>query len=270
MIISHKHRFVFFHNPKAGGTSIRRAMEPFHDIGFGLWHADPAQTRGVTVDRAHLGIDEFAGYYPELWAQVRDYDLFCLVRDPQRRFLSSVSEYCRTFTDTDLRLVSPEEGRDMVLRVVGTLAAKGVAENVVDDFTLTHFRPQHLYWHSAQRGVAVTAYETGDIAALFARLSGRTGTALEARQERAAQTYDLPKAAQWLHAAKGLQGALKRVPGVSAVLDRGKALAKARYATGQGRRLALSEADGQTITDFVRDFYARDYALWPEGVPPAP
>ncbi|WP_136444007.1 hypothetical protein [Pacificoceanicola onchidii] len=263
MIISHKHQFVFFHNPKAGGTSIRSAIAPFNDIGFGLWHADPAQTKGIEVDRAHLGIDEFAGFYPDLWAEVQGYALFCLIRDPRKRFLSSVSEYCRTFTDTDLRLASPEEGRDMVFRVMDRLAAKGSAETVLDDFSLTHFKPQHLYWRSGQSGIRAKAYETADIAGLFATLSERTGSEIHARQERAAETYDLPPAARLLHRAKGLQSALKRVPGMAAVLDRGKRAARARYATGQGRRLALSEADETAITAFVRDFYAQDYALWP-------
>ncbi|MFW2541576.1 hypothetical protein ACN2XU_02960 [Primorskyibacter sp. 2E107] len=262
MIISHKHRFVFFHNPKAGGTSVRSAMEPFNDIGFGLWHAAPEQTAGKTVDRAHLGVAEFAGFYPDLWETVRAYDLFCLVRDPRKRFLSSVSEYCRTFTDTDLRLVSPEEGRDMVMRVMGDLARKGNAEAVTEDFSLTHFKPQHLYWQAP--GTVVKAYATEDIAALFAELSERTGTVLEARHERTAETYDLPK---WVQRARGLQDRLKQIPGASAVLDKGKALAKARYATGQGRRLSLSEADEQAITEFVRTFYAQDYAQWPDGVP---
>lgn len=56
MIISHRHRFVFFHNPKAGGTSVRAALEQFNDIGFGLWGVDEEQTN-VRIDRAHLGIE---------------------------------------------------------------------------------------------------------------------------------------------------------------------------------------------------------------------
>lgn len=59
MIISHRHRFAFLRNPKAGGTSVRTLLNRFNGIGFGLWGVNTSQT-GIKVDRAHLGLEEFA------------------------------------------------------------------------------------------------------------------------------------------------------------------------------------------------------------------
>ena len=267
MIISHQHRFVFLHNPKAGGTSVRRAIEPLNDIGFGLWGGNPQQTQGVPVDRAHLGIDEFAHYYPEIWDRAQHYALFCLVRDPQRRFLSSMSEHCKNFGEQDLRFALPQEGRDIVMRVLDKLEPLERAEAVTDDRTLTHFKPQHLYWHSERFDVSVQTFATQQIDALVATLSERAGTPLSVGREKSAQTYRLPPALRVLRNAKGLRRALRQVPGLGALMDFGRDSVLPQYATGKGRDLALSEADRTRITDFVTRFYARDYALWPVSLP---
>ena len=34
MIISRAHSFIFFHNPKVGGTSVRATIERFNDIAL--------------------------------------------------------------------------------------------------------------------------------------------------------------------------------------------------------------------------------------------
>jgi len=160
MIVSRAHGFIFFHNPKAGGTSVRATIERFNDIGFGLWGTDPAQTGGRRVDRAHLGVDEFAAFYPDLWAAARGGRLFCLYRDPAQRFLSSVSEHSKLHGATDIRFCSEARRTRILFDMIDRLAALGTAESaaVMGAYELTHFRPQWIYGHSADPAVTVEAF----------------------------------------------------------------------------------------------------------------
>lgn len=260
MIVSRKHRFVFWHNPKGGGTSIRAAAAQFHDLDFQLWGPDPARTGGLKVDMAHLGMDEFAGHFPELWQEIRDFRMLCLYRDPQRRFLSSISEYSKNFTRADLRFASPESGRRIVFDMVDRLGALGTAEAVMDDYTLTHFRPQHIYWRAdADPSVRAEAFPTSEIDRLFARLSAITGTWIAPRHERAAVSYEVPGPLRFIMRARGLRRQVGRLP-ITRTLVR---LVKRRYAVQGGRQLALDADDAARLDAFVRRFYAEDYADWP-------
>lgn len=260
MIISHAHRFVFFHNPKAGGTSVRKAIEGFNDTGFGLWGADPAQTAGIETDRAHLGIDEFIRFYPDLWDEVRDYRKFCLCRDPQARFLSSVSEYAKHYGGTDLRFATAEENRESVFAAMETLSGFEDAMNpgLAADLRLTHFKPQKIYWSAETEPVEVTVYATAAMDDFLAEIARITGTEVTARHDKAAQTYRLPGPLNTVARARGLRKLLAKAPG--------KELLKRRYAAGKGRDLALDATDMARISAFVKTFYAADYAAWPEDV----
>ena len=261
MIVSHAHRFVFFHNPKAGGTSVRQAIEGLNDVGFGLWGADPSQTGGAEVDRAHMGIDEFAGHYPDLWETVQGYRMFCLCRDPRARFLSSVSEHSKNFGAADLRFTDPATGRDILFHTIDMLSGFAGAEDprLMADIRLTHFRPQHIYWRSGRDGVAVEAFATRDIPGFLAAVSDLAGTPLEARHENAARSYRLPGPLQRLSRSGALRRGLSRLPGGTKITG----ALKSRYAAKTGRGLALDAKDEARITDFVQDFYALDYKTWP-------
>ncbi len=257
MIISHAHRFVFFHNPKAGGTSVRKAIERFNDIGFGLWGADPTQTNGVEVDRAHLGIDEFAELYPDLWDQVRGYRMFCLCRDPQARFLSSISEYAKHYGGTDLRFASPEENRASVFEAIEVLSGFTDATDpgLMADIRLTHFKPQHIYWSAQTAPVDVAVFPTNEMDRFLAQIATLTGEPVNARHDKAAQTYRLPGPLNAVARARGLRKLLSRMPGKDAL--------KRRYGAGKGRDVALGAPDLDRITTFVKTFYDADYAAWP-------
>ena len=45
MIVSHKHGFIFFHNPKCAGTSMRQALAPYQQQPRGIARARRLRTR---------------------------------------------------------------------------------------------------------------------------------------------------------------------------------------------------------------------------------
>ena len=90
MIVSETRRFVFIHNPKAGGTTVRGALMPFDTTGHFFWMF--AQTHGATIDKAHLPMHVLRRVFPEQFAQLAGCFVFMLVRDPYRRAISAFNE----------------------------------------------------------------------------------------------------------------------------------------------------------------------------------
>lgn len=91
MIISHKHKFVFMHNPKVAGSAIRKTLEHLHDDDINFWHQGYLPELDRVVDLAHLTWREILQLRPE----VEDYDVMVVVRDPYARFVSAVQECVR-------------------------------------------------------------------------------------------------------------------------------------------------------------------------------
>lgn len=263
MIISHAHHFVFFHNPKAGGTSVRASIECYNDIGFGLWGADPSQTGGITVDRAHMGVDEFAGYYPDLWARVRNYEKFCLVRDPVARFLSSVSEHSKMHGDIDIRFSTPRQRVDVLFSMIERLKEIGQAENdgLIHNYELTHFRPQWLYWHTAEPGVHVQAIPVENMAQFFGEIARLTGAPIDTQIRNTREQLALPGPLAAVAASGRSKRFLAQLPGAGPL----KSLLRQRYAVQkpQSGGFELTDPQSDQVADFVRHFYAEDYARWP-------
>jgi hypothetical protein len=77
LIVNHRRRFIFYHVPKAAGTSIRTALleVPGSRKPRGTKHWTPAEYQ------------ERAGWLGRL--RVRNYFTFCFVRDPFERFGSA-------------------------------------------------------------------------------------------------------------------------------------------------------------------------------------
>ncbi|MCD0486918.1 sulfotransferase family protein [Pedobacter sp. MC2016-14] len=93
MIISHKHKFIFFAIPKTGTHSIRFALRPFLDVGDEE-HVHLFKQSKLSVpqfkDRAdgHLSVEEIRPFISDqIW---NSYFKFCFVRNPWDRFVSTV------------------------------------------------------------------------------------------------------------------------------------------------------------------------------------
>ena len=115
MIISHQRRAIFFHNPKCAGTSVRRALQPFHD--------DPVRFRGIQavpflmndMDHSHLRLWELQLLYPHIMEAARSYRSAILVRNPYHRFISAVDEHYKVFQPSvPFAAMTPEQQTETV------------------------------------------------------------------------------------------------------------------------------------------------------------
>lgn len=137
MLISNE--FVFIHNPKAGGTAIRTALEPFaresrwHQGSDGYFHI---------MDMAHQDRSERDKNARDAIRDARF--AFMIVRDPIERFLSGFSEHCRQH----------ERG---ILDVNDFIDREVTYGNLWHDWRYIHMRPQwtfldehvHVYRHES-------------------------------------------------------------------------------------------------------------------------
>lgn len=149
MLISHKHRFVFIHNPKVGGTTLNKFLtthsEPdvYHKRGL---------VGGVVTDLTHYRVEQWS---EELIRAYEDgYYFFGVVRNPYEKFLSAMSEH--TFQHSDL----VEKFGKPLEELLPVQLNRSVA---VYDWRYTHFCPQSEYFCLDGRLLDINVFRLEDI-----------------------------------------------------------------------------------------------------------
>lgn len=97
MIVSQSHRFVFFHNPKAGGSSLRKVFQTFTEDDYFRYHGF---INGRFYPMSHLdGTMSLYVARQKYGDQILDYNRLMIVRDPLTRFVSAASEFAYKYHD---------------------------------------------------------------------------------------------------------------------------------------------------------------------------
>lgn len=132
MIVSDSHQFIFIHNPKVAGTSFRRLLEPFASKSY---HGRSVYD-GDLIDGSHIPLFKWPR---ELVARYRDgYTVFGLVRDPESRYRSAISELL--FQHPDFLMASG-------FRTPSDFLGFFLTEEVIKhDPRFVHFSPQWSYY----------------------------------------------------------------------------------------------------------------------------
>lgn len=133
MIVSHKHKFVFLHNPKVAGSAIRKALEPFHDDDHTYWHQQWFEHLDRVCDAAHLTYHDLSRVDSRIIHN--GYTFLAVVRNPYKRFISSVAEFLRQH---------PEENFNNF--VLDEWVMRNMDEtNFRFNWKYIHFCPQHYF-----------------------------------------------------------------------------------------------------------------------------
>lgn len=135
MIISHKHKWIFIHNPKVAGTSVRIALTSYHDDAREFWHQGwfPAEDR--VIDLAHLTAD--------IWHPILEpsYTSFGFVRHPYDRFVSGLTEVMRRHQD------------DFTQDLKRFVMEQMTPANLRWDWRFIHLCPQHYFFFRGNKRV---------------------------------------------------------------------------------------------------------------------
>jgi hypothetical protein len=140
MIISNKHKFVFIHNPKVAGTSIRSALSHLHDDERTFWHQSWLQSESRVIDSAHMTAD--------LWEpRVNpEYTVFGFVRHPMNRLISGLHEFRRRH-GAEFDLTTTEKVKSFVMNVM-------TPANLRWDWRFIHLCPQHYFFYLGNKSLA--------------------------------------------------------------------------------------------------------------------
>ena len=90
MLISESNQFVFLHNPKCAGTSIRQALLACDTTSNFFWMYD--DWNGAKIDKAHLPLYILRNKYPQYFSLLERYFTFVFVRSPYERYISAFNE----------------------------------------------------------------------------------------------------------------------------------------------------------------------------------
>jgi tetratricopeptide (TPR) repeat protein len=140
MIISHRRRFIFFHNPKTAGMSLRAILAPYHDDAcplHGILQRPPFDHR---MDFAHLRLWEISLLFPAVLEAALTYRSLVFVRDPYRRFVSALDQHFKTYCpDLPLLSMQPEQQVAVVEIFLQRILR---LEMIRADHRFVHFSPQ--------------------------------------------------------------------------------------------------------------------------------
>lgn len=143
MIVSHRNKFIFFHNPKCAGTSFRDALKPYHDDPFTFWGIFYAAYFRNRIDHTHLRLWEMQAQFPDIFACTDTYNSVIFVRNPRERFLSAVNEHMKKFQPhVDLAAMQPARRAQEVERF---LRHDLTIARIITDWRFIHFSPQLWY-----------------------------------------------------------------------------------------------------------------------------
>lgn len=90
MIISDRKKFIFLHNPKCAGTSIRNKLMQYDDRNNYYWLF--SELFGYKFDKAHMSLSTFYKFNKDDFSLMKDYFTFGFVRNPYTRIVSAFSE----------------------------------------------------------------------------------------------------------------------------------------------------------------------------------
>lgn len=90
MIISERSNFIFIHNPKCAGTSVRRLLMDYDTTGEFFWST--TDWNGRRIFNAHMPLFMFRSCYPHYFALLQTHLSFMFVRHPYERTVSAFNE----------------------------------------------------------------------------------------------------------------------------------------------------------------------------------
>lgn len=272
MIYSKKNKVLFLHNPKTAGSALRKSLKkygaPFGELyGYGS-HQGSCPYK---LDYAHITISELRQYVPSLWEELCGYEKVAVVRCARSRFYSSVNEYSRVFSGTDIRFAPLSQRKRFLFELVERLAERPCAEALLEDYTLTHFRPQWMYVQEHRDGVCgsefgfVNCYYMEDIQKLIDDLRGKFGAfEVDSGSSNSSEQFEVGPFFAALLGNNALKKRLRQIPGSRVALDlyRKSVLnVMEKPSLEPNIRFGLTDHERGSLDDFVDEFYRCDVKL---------
>lgn len=254
MIISDQHRFAFVHIPKIAGTTIRAQLAPIDDRN-GFYAARRVDAQGNERDYCHLTLAQIGRLYPDELERLKNYTTFCLVRDPAARFDAAVAEYAKQYLRREISTFSPRQRANLLKDIIEKLKYFGISDL---PYWLVWFTPQVAFIEQNGERVASHVFPIDDLPRATALIYEKTGIQIDT-QDRRNPRLEFRNGIGRRAAITGrsVKHLLPRKWYAEMRRTMRSALLETSYTP-----LDHSGRDNTSKNDFVREFYARDYAIW--------
>lgn len=140
MIISHNLNKVFIHIPKNAGTSVRNALAPLHD-GSDAFQKTWIQTHKYgRLYAGHLPASILLELMPETFEVLNQATIYAIVRNPQERFFSAITQHCKEYREP-WQYLADEQKIKLLHYIMKRLRETPENQGTLPT-DLTHFIPQ--------------------------------------------------------------------------------------------------------------------------------
>ena len=257
---------LFIHIPKAAGSSIRRAMEPWSrtldaELGADIGQPDLDLTEKDSrilithpvvgqLHHAHIPMPIMREHFPVTHKLVMGAEKFAVVRNPKQRFMSAVSQYLREIKGVGASHITGPLVRETAREVIGQIADM----ELIVDHRYTHFSKQSSFIEDPAMPAEVQVFSMERLGLLQDYLRERTGHEITLASTNATVRPKAGFAA--IHKAMAVVGKL------APRAVRAKALMLFFKLPFYSRSWNSSdvEFDADVLT-FIDEYYARDWEL---------
>ena len=129
MIISERKNFIFIHNPKCAGTSVRKALADYDTTGEFFWMHDT--WNGKKIDKAHMPLYVFRSRFPDYFALLPSHFSFMFVRNPYDRSVSAFNEIHPELVPKDESAKAVETYTTALNAFIGAITKLGLRRNLL-------------------------------------------------------------------------------------------------------------------------------------------
>lgn len=150
MIISDSEEFVFVHNPKCAGTTVRKSLLQFDTRSNHYWMF--GDLYGRKVDKAHMPYGIACQFDPSVKFAFENYAVFGFVRNPISRTISAFNEtHNRLLLQSEVGQTELDEYIDTLNDFVLSLTKERVSGL---NFRYRHFVKQSLMFFDGKKSKA--------------------------------------------------------------------------------------------------------------------
>lgn len=256
MILSDQYRFVFVHIPKCAGTSVRKAVLPFHDADSRFLKAIEIHPKLGQIDYRHLPLKLLRDLDRDAFDKFDVYESYAILRDPFQRFRSAMSQRAKMYVGKEIAQLDEDEMYSETNRVIDYLLAEPAV--ITSDFI--HFARQSDFVQINGKRIVQNLYPVERLDLLLTALGRHIGIeTLEVGHANKTKVHRYPKLKHVLYSGSSL--ARRLLPGSLHETLRTSAR-RALMTSSEAAQFPIFEQN--YVVDFIKTYYCTDIALHQE------